>query len=546
MEKHDVTFAIPDLNETTVGDARKLFTAYRDRKVFLNASFEDQKWLACDEYARYGLNFSIDDEEYRAFRNSLDISKEDFEKYLKTFCVCEMGALAIGTIRSIVYGVKKVVRSMNDESGIKSLDTVLNILQVADFFSILPVDPESKALTEILESLDDMEDTMYGNPSGNQRNLAAFESYFRFDEILKRFWAESQDEDEKLFFFPVWFWWNVSAVLPLRPREFILTPRSCITRVKGKYYLTVRRNKIKGSGKTKTYRLEGDYETFRYEIPESLAKEIRWYQKKTKNCAETDIHTLFVTDTHYSRWERHTPYNSRFFTYINMKTCLRYFYEEIVVKRYGYHVLYERGNSVLTDEKDINYLQLGDTRHIALINLIAEGATPMVAMMLAGHDNPDMSAHYYSNISTLIECRTYRQYKQLTGEKQSYHLSVPSGKLITGEFTILEDHSRCYSPGVRKGDFSDCYRTTGPGGEVGLCLSCGYHMDEGMSFRDAKDLYKEKINRQCENLTQIVSKVRKGRGEPEEIIQEILKLQDSAYSYQQYLREKMEADYAEK
>lgn len=544
MEKHKVTFAIPEIDEATEAEARKLFQAYRNNRVFLNSSFEDQKWFACDEYARYGLNFHCDEEKYRAFRQKTGMERSDFEKYLKIFCICQMGSLSFDSIRSTIYGVKTVIGSMQDDGTLLLPESIARILQISDFFSVLPTNNKEDVVTSILEKLDETEENMYSQPSGNQRDLAAFESYFRFDEILKRFWKESPEEEEKLFYFPVWFWWNVSAVLPLRPRELILTPRNCITSVHGKYFLTVRRNMIKGFGKTKSYRLRDDYKTFRYEIPKSLADEIRWYQNKTKNCADTDIHTLFVTDTHYSKWDRRTPYNSMFFTYINMKTCLRYFYEDIVEKRYGYHVLYERGNSVLSHAWDINYLQLGDTRHIALINLIAEGATPMVAMILAGHDNPDMSAHYYSNISTLIECRTYRQYNQLINGKQTYRLCVPEEKIDVRKFTLLADHSRCYSPSVQAGDFKDCYRTTGPGGEVGLCANCRYHTENGMTFQDAKELYKGKIQRQCENLAEIVRKVRSGKGEPEEIIQEILKLQDSTYSYQQYIRETMETQNA--
>lgn len=544
MEKHKVTFAIPDIDEVTVGEARTLFLAYREKGVFLNASFEDQKWIACDEYAKYGLNYEVNAEKYWLFEQKTGIRKADFEKYLKTFCICQMGELALGSIRSIIYGVKKVIEGIQNDDTLLLSESIDHILQVADFFSVVPTDDNGEIMNSILEKLDETEETLYGRTSGNQRNLAAFESYFRFDEILKRFWGESSEDEEKLFYFPVWFWWNVSAILPLRPRELILTPRDCITSVHGKYLLTVRRNMIKGCGKTKSYCLRDDYKTFRYEIPKTLADEIRWYQNKTKNCADTDIHTLFVTDPHYSKWDRHTPYNSMFFTYINMKTCLRYFYENIIVRKYGYHVLYERGNSVLSNEKDINYLQLGDTRHIALINLIAEGATPMVAMILAGHDNPDMSSHYYSNISTLIECRTYRQYHQLINGKQSYRLSVPTTEIAAGKFTLLADHSRCYSPSVQEGNFTDCYRTIGPGGEVGLCASCRYHTENGMEFQDAKDLYKGRIQRQCENLAEIVRRVRRGNGEPEEIIQEILKLQDSTHSYQQYLRETMEAGHA--
>src|SRR5699024_6886391 len=136
---------------------------------------------------------------------------------------------------------------------------------------------------------------------------------------------------------------------------------------------------------------------------------------------------------HYHMWERSALYTSRYFTYTNLVTCLRYFYKEIVQKRYGFHVLIAYNQTVLSDIKDIEYIHLGDTRHIALINLIAEGASPIAAMMLAGHDNPEMSAHYYSNISTLIECRVHRQYKKMLNGEQVYALSSSRSKLCVGE-----------------------------------------------------------------------------------------------------------------
>ena len=40
-----------------------------------------------------------------------------------------------------------------------------------------------------------------------------------------------------------------------------------------------------------------------------------------------------------------------------------------------------------------------------MINLIAEGASPVTAMLLAGHEDVTTSSHYFSNLSQFIECR---------------------------------------------------------------------------------------------------------------------------------------------
>ena len=83
----------------------------------------------------------------------------------------------------------------------------------------------------------------------------------------------------------------------------------------------------------------------------------------------------------------------------------------------------------------------------------------------------------------------------------------------------------------------------GPAGEIGFCKNCTYHRDEGKTFQDSKDLYKNRIVQECLMLEEIVKKVRSGKGEPEDIMSVLLRLRDSDYSYQQYLLEKMEEDY---
>ncbi|MDD6588646.1 MAG: hypothetical protein PUF29_08615 [Anaerobutyricum hallii] len=542
--KHTAVLAISEIDETTISDARKKFLAYKKKDIIMEGLFDDDRWGLCDEYAKYHLDFRLDSERFEEFGSRMKLTEKEYKEYMKTFIMCQMGELAIVSLQKLVNNMKKVSYCKGEEiykifenAGDKSIG------RLSDFYSTIPEKGREEELMDLMDRFDEAEEYVRSGMSGGQRSLATFESYFRFNEIIKMFWQESKDEEEKLFFFPIWLWWNVSAILPLRPREFVLTPRNCLTELDGKYYLTVRRNRIKGSGKTKSYKINNDYENMRYQIPKKLADEIQWYLNKTKNYRDTDIHTLFITATHYAMWERSAPYTSRYFTYINLRTCLRYFFEMIVQDRYGYKILFENDSTTISNEKEIEYLHLGDTRHIALINMIAEGATPMVAMMLAGHDNPEMSSHYYSNITTLIECRTYRQYKKLIKGKQNYAISGPQAKLKSKEFTLLEDGSRCYSEKIINNDFSDCYKVLGPAGEIGFCKNCTYHRDEGKTFQDSKDLYKNRIVQECLMLEEIVKKVRSGKGEPEDIMSVLLRLRDSDYSYQQYLLEKMGEDY---
>lgn len=541
MDKYTTILAIPEIDETTVNDARRLFMAYKNKKIISDCNFDNNVWNLNNETTGFHFNFELDSEKFQGFGKKLNITEDDFVKYLKTFIVCQLGEVDLPSIRSILYRIKRIAHTEIDNP--ETLLEVCNnnsIGRISDFFSMLPSKDREKELTDWLILFDEAEDYVQTRKTGEQRSLATFESYFRFDEIIKKFWKESKDENEKLFFFPIWMWWNISGILPLRPCEFVVTPRNCLNEINGKYTLTIRRNKKKGTGKTKSYKINEDFETNRYTIPENLAKEIQWYIDETKDYPEANTHTLFVTGTHYAMWERSTPYTSRFFSYINLSTCLRYFFNIIVKKRYGYRVIYNSDGLNLPDEKSIEYLHLGDTRHIALINLIAEGATPIVAMMLAGHDNPEMSAHYFSNITNLIQCKTYRQYKKQINGKQSYTLSNYSLNLPAKKSVQLDNNGRCFSKDVANGDYSNCYKVMGPAGEVGFCQNCEFYRDSSKAFSDRKEIYENKIKNECQVLEEIVKKVRSGKGEQEEITSVILRLRDSEYSYQQYLLEKME------
>lgn len=544
--KYTAIIAIANIDETTVQEAKRLFMSYRNTDVITSGSFDDDVWGVTDEYANYNLNFVIKPDAFDSSGCFLQMELEEFKTYLKTYIMCQMGSLSIRTLQAIILEIKRTIVQPVDSLENFSEGCNLEFMhRVSEFFSTLPPTGREDRLTQYLDKLDMISDNLYSQTSSGQRTLAAFESYFRFGEILERFWVESDDISEKLFYFPVWMWWHVSGVLPMRPRCLVLTPRNCLSTSNGVTFLTVRKNAIKGSNKTKAYKIEGDYKRYKYQIPESLAAEIRWYQENTKDLYATALQTLFIPDPHYAKWGRCRPYTSRYFTYVNLTTCLRYFFEQIVQDRYGYHIIHDRNTKFLNDN-EIHYLHLGDTRHLALINLIAEGATPMVAMMLAGHDNPNMSSHYYSNIATLIECKTYRQYKKLINGKQVYSLSTPTTQLKVSNFTILDDNSRCYSPKVLSGDYSDCCKVSGPAGELGFCPNCTYHRDNGKPFSHSNDIYRNRIESECANLEKIVRMVRSGRGDNEDIVQALLRLKDTEYSYQQYMLEEMEKKNGEK
>ena len=372
-----------------------------------------------------------------------------------------------------------------------------------------------------------------GNGNGGGGNVGD-----PLDDILNDYWSQTLSKKERLFYYPLYLWWQITAILPLRPREFLLIQRNCLTEKDGKYFLTLRRNIIKGRDRLVAHKISEDYTLNTYEITNSLASEIKTYLKLTENDRSTKLDTLFVTDPHYNRWGRRTGVNNRFLTYTNLNTILRYFFNEIISQKYGYQVNYFSFPARL-DENEINLIHIGDTRHIAMINLIAEGASPVTAMLLAGHEDVTTSSHYFSNLSQFIECRSYQMYRKLTSKNTNYTISKRQPFYTAqGQYITLENKGRCYSPRFAKGDYSDCLKVISEHAELGACTSCPFYRKAGKDYFSMDKTFKKSVDEKAMVVDEAIRKVRQGKGHIEDIGEALLKLKTVSNTYQDYLNAK--------
>ena len=541
--KYEALFSIPDFSDDLLSDARKAFRSAKSDGIITNGSFDDDVWLLTDEYATYSINYKVDGEKAKESLAALSITAGKFSLYMKFFIVFRFGLLALGTFRYIVYQLKEIIYLSPDKS-IKKASSLsesgAKYSELIDFFSEIPVKDENAQayIDGITDELDKMNDEVIFSTTGTdrKRRLAAFESYFLFDDILNDFWQKCDSSHEKAFYYPVYLWWKITAVIPTRPKEFVVTPRNWLEQTDDGWLLTLRKSIIKGANKRKGYRISRDFMEHKYLITDELADSILDYMFITRDYPKTDINTLFIPDPHYEEWGYGRKINSRYYTYINLSTALKYFYSKVIIERYGY-TLVPKSQNVL-GKNEIQFINLGDTRHISMINMIMEGASPVTAMLLAGHSSVDTSAHYFGNVSTLVECKVMREVKRLTTGAESYSLSqYHKNPLQVSDFTVLSGNARCYSPRFAKEDYSDCEKVAGPHGEIGWCEKCTYYRNSGLPFSHSADKYKQQIEAEASYLAAVIERVREHRGEKEEIGEALLRLNSAAYSYRQYLKE---------
>lgn len=530
---------IADFDDVMVHQAKDYFHDYVEKGIILTLDFEAYKWQTTNEYANISFLFNINRFQYkRVYESLFGIEYETFVDYLKSFIVLSMDQHVLISLQRFLRDIKRLVKEtkqniLEDVYNIKITSPTLCI----DFFSSLPC-YETLIMNQFLEQLDNLITIQYELKPRQQRQLAQFQSYFAFNDILKDYWEQQLPDEERLFYYPLYLWWQITAVIPLRPREFLLTQRDCLFEKNDKYYLTLRRNNLKGKEKGVSHKIAEDYYLTTYEIPEKLALTIQHYLDLTKGLSSTKLDTLFVTETHYKRWERKTGINNRFLTYTNLNTILKYFFNEVVSERYGYQVHYLNPPNRLKDN-EINFIHIGDTRHIAMINLIAEGSSPVTAMLLAGHDNVTTSSHYFSNLSQFIECRSYQVYRKLTSSQTTYEISKTQRKYTIGKaYVELNNKGRCYSPRYAQSDFSDCLKVISSHAELGACTSCPFYRKAGKDYFSMDKSFKKSVDQEAMLVDQAVKRVRQGKGHVEEIGEALLKLSTVSHSYQEYLAAK--------
>ena len=488
------------LNAEEIARAERTFAEYQNRGVISEGAFQDDVWSLTDEVRTRRLHFHIEPEEYRKGAGSwAGCSRKEFTLCLKAYAAFGLGKRVLAQIYETVRELK-LLAGMDLESAF----CVKNPRLALDFLSLLP--GESAGRDMVMEHLEERP-LVSAWKARSQRRLDDFRNYLQFDRKLREYWANA-DKESRRRYFPVYLWWNLTAVLPLRPTEFLLTPADALAKVNGKYVLSVRRTLMKKKGKRKvSYRIESDYEINRYEIPDALGAEIERYQPLN---GESD--TLFPSNQR----------NRKRLSYVQLKALLYQFLAEEL-------------------HEDCVSIRLGDTRHLAMINLMLSGGSPTVCKALAGHEDIAVSAHYYSNLSSIIESSVYERFRGDSQEaalegRMYFPLSLP------GERVRIQD-GWCDYPAVMNGDVRECLKNCAHSGDVGDCVNCVHFYPERKGLRlKITDERKRAVDESAAFLMQMIEQVRQGKQMKESIASAMARLQDNSRRYANALRRKLETE----
>ena len=358
----------------SINDFVKTFDILKESRYIIADSFKSANWKLP----------SYIENKYVQINFGLDIYKE-INTALKGYVVVKRssGRSPIG-LYSEVQALKKIIIETAGFKNVNQFNRLISNLMVtsierADFYAKSLLGFISFYQFEKCEEFKQICEAVPGKTPKN-RNLPNFQDVLLFDDIVNDFFNNSS-VDDRFKFTPIFMWWFITNIIPMRPSEFLLIKWDC-TEIKndGSFWLSVPRIKNKSND----------------------IEEIIWYQPlqinegaynlivefKTKILELNIRHDYLFSYDFYKRFRKRNKNKESIGVIGTIKTSeFRYllarFYKDVVENTYSYYGL-ER-------------ILPSHTRHFAIINMFLQGFNVLSIARMAGHDEIQTSENYYNH-----------------------------------------------------------------------------------------------------------------------------------------------------
>ena len=503
--------------KSIINDSKDKFIEAKNKNVFVRCDFDDDLWLLFNEKIELKLKFDFSELDFRRYaKNRFNCTFKEFKELAKAYIVTLIPHLSARSINRVISHITTVAKRTDFFTTEKAEDFIdidnskeftrieSTYFNAIEFFKIIPMN-NSIEFTEILEDIFWELTSLNKNNSRLQRRaLSDFYSVLLFDKVINYWWDNTENLDEKIAYYPIYIWWKLTSILPLRVVELSVLPYNCTYHKDDKYFVRVRRSMIKGKNgsdkKQKIYHnLNSDYKIFEYEVTKDIFDILEGYkniilQHNPDDSRREESDVLFdkkVLISHKKRLKMPANHsksaNMDIFTYIDLRNLLTLFYNKIISDKFGFNVV-KKGiiesemldiNKAMSLDK-ITKINLGDTRHIAMINMSLNDFNPILIKDFVNHSDINTTYHYSQNIEKVVKCMTYMKYQQLRKrEANSSRFEINNGFSSISVLSIMDndsnfkevDNGRCYSTKFLKGDITDCLTS---GFEIGDCNSCDY------------------------------------------------------------------------
>ena len=443
----------------------------------LKGGFNEKVWEGYQGVDRTGIDFSIDEDLYKShFGRETAISIEKMAKMLRCFTIYLCGAYIFTGISVKIKAIKEFLQKNGDKDFKMKAE---NIATVREF--LLFISTPCKQIDEMIGAI-----RLKKAEEKKQRQLAPIINYLVIEAEINRLFDEVCDDETFIKWFPIYFWVNITFILPLRATEMLLTPYDCICMKNGKIYLVVRRTKLKKKYKTVYYDPEEDYKCFTYEIPNNnVAFNIQKYIDLTSS---PERRFLFKYNELMINEMMSLPAFNR---------LLAEFIENHIIgnKRYDFAL-----HAANIDSFEI--VTAGDSRPIAMANMYFQDCGEDICRQLADHEHIDTSAGYYTNITNTIWAQSIIRCIRKADEKKRKREHSYNIGFVT---KIDHDGAICTSLKRQAESLDDCVEQD----SLEDCMGCKYYRPTQRELDEYLAEHKQKAEESSRQMIDLVNGVMK-------------------------------------
>lgn len=442
----------------------------------LEGEFDSDKWMGYSGVKRFGIDFSMDATLYnRHIGKEFGITIVTMKNMLRCYAIYCTGVYIYQTIANEKIGIVKEFLQHYKDKGFKL--TATRITTIEDFLGFIGTpDTQIEQITSNIR--------LQKNNEKSQRQLSSIINYLVIENEVNSIYREGCDDETFKKWFPIYFWVNITFILPLRATEMLVTPHDCIYTENGKTYLKIRRTRLKKGHRTVYYDVYKDYKDFTYEVPDTIVIEnIKKYIELT---ASQERRFLFE----YNELMINGMFSLQAFNHL-----VAAFVEENIIGNPRYDFA-----KYATGIEEFEPVTAGDSRPIAMANLYFQKSGEDICRQLADHISINTSSGYYTNISETIWASSIVQLqKKLDYEwrysKEQYEksdqMAVDIGKSVCVSHKRLLDES----------NLDDCIEQ----GRLADCMGCKFYRPTKLELETFMESQQKKADESAKRVIEFMN-----------------------------------------
>ena len=389
-------------DEISLSDCEGMFAELKEKGIIKNDDFRDNVWSCF--YDLYEINIKFD--------FNIEVPQEIILS-LKKYILIKLCLKRNGVYTSQI--AFRHIKDMLEKTSVFDIDTVPDFRKyVSNNQTVLYLSNCKEFLQfctfkEACEFYAKIKNfTIRNNPKS--REIPSYDSILKYDCLIRDF-IDTGNIDLRVKYCPILIWWMISTITPLRPSEFVLLKRNCIYKKKEKFYIHIER--IKSRSDRKNYDVPIMTE---FQIPEALFEFISDFIDYAN---EIDSSDYLVSDDFYKRYLKKVKKRSKNkITLQKFNHLFKLFENEVVEGIYHYEIV---ALGTVIKDNQIERIRLGDTRHLAFMNMLMQGLNPLYIQRIGGHYTLEEQLSYCNHLDTFTSAKTYMLSKMLNNKNEVYY-----------------------------------------------------------------------------------------------------------------------------